>query len=170
MAFHELNAAEITNDFRVNYDPAGDVREVTYRLDGGIEDIAPITTRSFTKDTLTEGAQSSNKAYKNSGWDRGHLAQREAFKGTEESERAADHFLNVVPMAPWFNEHGSWRKAEVDTLREAEEYGSVLVNIQVIYGENPQRLRDGTPIPLAFVRRVARPDGQILSNKLYMNR
>ena len=111
-----------------------------------------VTDRTFTRDVSTEGAQSSNKAYTNSGYDRGHLAQREAFKGYGDAEIAVDHWTNVVPMTPDLNRGAGspWAAAErrtVDYVKPVSEggqgYQSVKVVVEPVYDANPPRLSDG---------------------------
>ena len=114
----------------------------------------------------------STNDYTDTGYDRGHLAQREAFKGNADAERAADHMENVVPMHPDLNrgDGSPWRAAEEDTIRLADKYGSVTVEVTPIYDANPQRLPIGTPIPKGIHRKVVAPDGQVLQDLTFINR
>jgi DNA/RNA endonuclease G (NUC1) len=173
MSFHELNAAEIVQGLNLNYDPvAGRTRSVSYRVDTATVSEAAVTERTFTRDLSIEGAQSKDSVYTNSGYERGHLAQREAFKGQAETEQAADHFTNVVPMTPELNRGAGspWRAAETDTIKWAKQYGSVQVQVEPIYDSNPPRLTDGTPIPKAIRRTVTAPDGTVLQDVSFLNR
>lgn len=182
MHFNELNAAEMSPaQLRTEYDvTAGRPSKISYevyqavRAEGG-----QVTDRTFTRDVSTEGAQSSNKAYTNSGYDRGHLAQREAFKGYGDAEIAVDHWTNVVPMTPDLNRGAGspWAAAErrtVDYVKPVSEggqgYQSVKVVVEPVYDANPPRLSDGTPIPKAIRRTVIAPDGTVLEDASYLNR
>ena len=90
------------------------------------------------------GPQSKDSASTGSGYDRGHLAQREAFKaGTAEALRAADHFTNVVPMRPeltraveWPDGNSvpsDWIKLEMRAVKElTPKYGYVTVEVEPI--------------------------------------
>lgn len=172
MAFHERNAAEIVNNLRVEYDPvAGRPVRLSYDVDAKTLSQTPESTRSFARDWSTEGAQGTNAAYAHSGYDRGHLVQREAFKGSQATERAADLHTHVVPMKPDLNRGpGSpWRKAEQDTCVLASKHGAVRVEVEPRYAKDPPRLRDGTPIPETINRRVYGPDGTLLRDDSFRN-
>ena len=170
--YRSFTPAEIAQQLRVDYDPvAGRPRAVSYRVDADTDTRAVQTSRQFTRDITTEGAQPINDAFTNSGYDRGHLAQREAFKGDSDVELAADYTTNVVPMQPNLNRGpGSpWRAAETRTIAYAKEFGHVNVEVQPNYGANPPRLRDGTPIPESFTRTITAPDGTVLESHVMLN-
>jgi DNA/RNA endonuclease G (NUC1) len=172
-SYRELNAAEIVHGLRLDYDPiAGRPRSVSYQTDSASLSAGQVAERAFTKDVTVEGAQSTSAAYADSGYDRGHLAQREAFKGSAETELAVDQFTNVVPMKPELNRGAGspWRAAEADTIKWTKQYGSVSVRVEPVYDRNPSRLRDGTPIPKAIRRTVTAPDGTILQDVSFLNR
>lgn len=172
MHFNERNAAETMHGLETDYDiTAGRPNRIKYRVDAGTRERAVQTDRSFSKNEATEGAQPSTNDYTDTGYDRGHLAQREAFKGNADAERAADHMENVVPMHPDLNrgEGSPWRAAEEDTIRLADEHGSVTVEVTPIYDANPQRLPNGTPIPKGIHRKVVAPDGQVLQDLTFIN-
>jgi DNA/RNA endonuclease G (NUC1) len=169
--FHTYNPAEISNArLRVDWDPkAGRPRGVTYEVDASVANQTSQTDRAFSKSPLDRGAQSSDAAYTNSGYDRGHLAQREAFKGDADAEKAADHFTNVVPMSPELNQGAAWRDAERRTFDLAREHGRVKVSVTPVYDAHPLQLPDGTPIPKEVVREVSLPDGTSLEKNTFAN-
>jgi DNA/RNA endonuclease G (NUC1) len=117
---------------------------------------------------------SAGSAYTHSGFERGHLAPREAFAGFgARAETEADNLTNVVPMGEQLNQ-GAWRAAErranawaADTANNPDGY--VLVEITPIYDSTPPRLRDGTPVPRAITRRVTMPDGRVLEEATWLN-
>jgi DNA/RNA endonuclease G (NUC1) len=135
-------------------------------------DSTPVSSRSFARDTSTEGAQGTNAGYRDSGYERGHLAQREAFNGSPDTERAADLQTNVVPMRTELNRGAGsrWRLSEQATTNFARLHGRVRVVVEPSYAANPPRLRDGTPIPDTITRRVYAPDGTELLNETFDNR
>jgi hypothetical protein len=63
----------------------------------------------------------------------------------------------------------SWRSSEALTMRWADQYGHVKVEVIPHYGPNPARLRDGTPIPVSIQRRVLAPDGRVLQDMTHPN-
>lgn len=173
MNFGERNAAETMHGLETDYNvTAGRPNKVKYRVDAETSKRTTQTDRSFTKQESTEGAQPSDDNFTGTGYDRGHLAQREAFKGNADAERAVDQMPNIVPMHPNLNrgEGSPWRAAEAETIRLADKYGSVTVEIAPIYDSNPLRLPNGTPIPKGIHRKVIAPDGKILLDITYLNK
>ncbi len=79
---------------------------------------------------------------------------------------------NIVPMTPQLNRGAGspWREAEAKTVDLAREKGWVRVEIEVHYAEQSPTLRDGTPIPDSFDRRVIAPDETVLRNDHFNNR
>jgi DNA/RNA endonuclease G (NUC1) len=172
-AFNELNAGEIVQDLRVDYDSvAGRPNSVEYRVDAGTRDRQTQSSRYFGRDRSTSGAQARSANYRGTGRDQFHLGQREAFKGDRDVERAADLMTNIVPGDPNLNRGAGspWRAAEERTLDLADQHGSVRVKVEPIYDANPPRLANGTPIPKAIRRTVTAPDGRVLEDASYLNR
>ncbi len=162
---NELNAAEIINGLEVLYDvDAGRPVYVAYDITADVVDRRTASRRRNRSDHSVEGNQSSGAGYRLSGFDRGHLAQRQAFRGNEEAERAADQFTNITPQTPAINRGAGspWTADERAGIRLAEEYGTVRVRIEPIYLNTFDTLSDGTPIPHAFTRIITGPDGQVL--------
>ncbi len=178
MAFHEYNAAEIgPMRLRVDYDPiAGRPRRVTYQIQAG-DHPAAVTDRGFTQDASVEGAQSRDAAYLKSGYDKGHMGQREGAAGYAEAELATDQLTNITPMRPSLNRGAGspWLAAEGRAFTLANEMSQagrgdyVTVDVVPVYDENPARLSDGTPIPKAFTRTVTSADGKELESVSYLN-
>jgi endonuclease G, mitochondrial len=143
---------------------------VSYRVTG--DRVGPaVTERQFRPDVSVDGAQPRHNSFTHSGYDRGHLIQREVVAGDRELEEIADQTTTVVPMTPALNRGpGSpWRAAEMRTLRLADEHGSVTVTVRPLYAERPQSLQDGTPVPYAIEREV-RAGGRVLERETFRNR
>jgi hypothetical protein len=170
MHFHEYDAAEVALGLRVDWDPvAGRPRKVSYDVPPDVGHFDPESTRSFARNTSTEGAQPTSSAFKGSKLQRGHLAQREAGKGSKAVERALDAWTNVVPMAEGLNQGPAWRSAEAQAIALAKKHGGARVEIEVIYDASPKRLPDGTPIPSGFKRTVTLPNGQQITYPIFKN-
>ena len=168
----ELTAAEVAIGVRQAVDPvSGQIKNVAYRVDAGSAAQAAQTSRSFTVDPSLGRAQSSTGGYLRSGYEKGHLVQREAAKGDALVERSVDSYGLVVPMSEALNRGAgsSWRSSEALTMRWADQYGHVKVEVIPHYGPNPARLRDGTPIPVSIQRRVLAPDGRVLQDMTHPN-
>ncbi|MFV8750117.1 DNA/RNA non-specific endonuclease [Nannocystaceae bacterium ST9] len=173
MFFHEYNAAEVANRLRIDYDPvAGRPRSISYRIDASAARARPQSPRTFTYDPATGGMQPDPVAFSGTGFDLGHGAQREAFRGDIDVELAVDQMTGVVPQAAASNRgRGSpWRQSERNAMAWAQTFGSVDVHTEFIYAANPPRLADGTPIPLAIRRRITAPDGTVLEDISHLNR
>jgi hypothetical protein len=185
MFFGELNAAEMgPNRLRFAYDrEARRPSAVQYEVHPepvdpatGVSLVQRQTDRSFTQDVSVGGQEGSAGGYLNSGWDKGHLAQREAFRGYGPAERAADSYATTVPMAPSLNRGADspWREAENKTIQWSRQYNGVKVTVEPIYGDPGLRLSNGTPIPTAIRRRVTKLDGsaidQPLADVTFLNR
>jgi hypothetical protein len=175
MNYGELNAAEIDRGLKVDWDPAaGRPRSVTFRIDPEVARLSyEDPKRRFIPDRSTEGLQPSDDAYRKSGYDRFHLAQREAFKGSVETERSADLMTAVVPATERLNRGpGSpWRAAEAADVKLAARTGSPLtVVVEPIYDLNPLRLRDGTPVPARIRRVTTDAAGRTIRDQTFENR
>lgn len=169
----ELTAAEVAIGVRQAVDKqSGQIVEVSYRVDKGASAHAAQTSRSFTVDPALGRVQSSARGYRSSGYEKGHLVQREAAKGDQLVERSVDSYGLVVPMSQALNrgQGSSWRASEALTMRWADQYGHVHVQVVPHYGANPMRLPDGTPIPIAIRRKVTAPDGTVLQDSSHLNR
>jgi DNA/RNA endonuclease G (NUC1) len=188
MGFHEYSAAEVAIGLRIDWDPqAGRPRKVTYNFTSEAAKVSSqATDRSFHQEPRLKGesAQSRERAYTNSGMERGHLAQREAGKvdadidaalglsksTAPEVERSLDVLTNVAPMTPTLNKGPAWRAAETRTAQYALKEGYVTVEIEPIYDAKPKRLSDGTPIPSSFRRAIKSGlDGRVLEDLTFPN-
>lgn len=179
MFFHEYNEAELVHGLRIDYDPvAGRPRLVSYRVDADVIFRKTQSERGFAKDRSVEGPQSSQAAYKDSQMDKGHLAQREIFRGSKTAERSADLMPGVVPMTVKLNRgaRSPWRAAEERTIdyvtpqaQKGHGFQAVQVEVEPIYDAKSPRLRDGTPIPAKIRRMVKTMEGQVLEDITFIN-
>ena len=189
MNFHEYSPAEVAIGLKVDWDPqAARPRKVTYNFTSESAKVpAQMTKRSFHQEPRLKGesAQSSVAAYRKSGNELGHLAQREAGKvdvNVDQAlelakptalkvERSMDVLTNVVPMKKSLNQGAAWRSAETRTAKFAIQEGYVTVEVIPIYDEKPPRLRDGTPVP-AKVRRIIKsgPTGRLMEDLTFDNK
>ena len=87
--YKELNAAELDMELRVSVDPtSGRTRSISYVIKKEAADSGKsLTARTFVQDRSTQAPQATTQSYLNSGYDRGHLVQREAAKlGSKEQD------------------------------------------------------------------------------------
>ena len=73
----------------------------------------------------------SDKDYKKSGWDKGHLAPAKDFSFEVTAARSTFFYSNISPQNPYFNRNGAWKKLE-DKVREIS--GQSAEPIQIISG------------------------------------
>ncbi len=173
MHYGQLDPAEVAYGVRVQYDQgAGRPISVGFRIDADVAARSVQSSRGFARNESVEAAQPSDRGFTHSGYDRGHLVQREAVRGDAEIERAADQWTGVVPMTEALNRGpGSpWRASEERAIRWAVTHGHVTVHVEPLYDATPPRLSDNTPIPRAIRRVIMAPDGTVLEDITHPNR
>lgn len=88
---------------------------------GGVE-----RTNNFKKDPLVSTGSASPDDYKNSGYDRGHLAPAGDMAFSELAMKESFYMSNMSPQHPSFN-RGIWKKLEEQVSTWAVECGSIYV-------------------------------------------
>ena len=81
---------------------------------------------AFRSDPLIEGGSATLEDYKNSGYDRGHLAPAKAMSYSKESMSASFFMSNMSPQVPMFN-RGIWRFLEAEVYQWSKESDSLYV-------------------------------------------
>lgn len=119
---------------------------------------------SFVLDQPGVTSTSIDDSYRNSGFDRGHLAMRAHANRIGWQEGCNTHFfLNAVAQEPEFN-RGIWRDLENHTGAWANKYGRVWVIVGPVFptGQTPQTIGDVGEAPIvvppALFKIVARND------------
>jgi len=168
-----LDPAEVAYGVRIRYDQgAGRPISVGFRIDADVAARSAQSSRGFARNESVEAAQPSDRGFTRSGYERGHLVQREAVRGDADIERAADQWTGVVPMTEALNRGAGspWRASEERAIRWAVAHGHVTVHVEPIYDATPPRLSDQTPIPGAIRRVILAPDGTVLEDITHPNR
>lgn len=83
-------------------------------------------TDKFLPDPKIETGSAINDDYRNSGYDRGHLAPAADLKWSHASMNASFYYSNMSPQLPGFN-RGIWKQAEELVRKWANHYGAVYV-------------------------------------------
>lgn len=83
-------------------------------------------TDKFLPDPKIETGSAINDDYRNSGYDRGHLAPAADLKWSHASMNASFFYSNMSPQLPGFN-RGIWKQAEELVRKWANHYGAVYV-------------------------------------------
>ena len=80
----------------------------------------------FIPDPEVKGRQAVDDDYKNSGWDRGHLAPAADMKWSEQAMDESFYLSNISPQNGNLN-RGVWKSIEELTRDNANRYGEILV-------------------------------------------
>ncbi|MDR3137631.1 MAG: DNA/RNA non-specific endonuclease [Tannerellaceae bacterium] len=81
---------------------------------------------SFKADPDVKGKAAQLSDYKNSGFDRGHLAPAGDMGWSEMAMKESFYLSNICPQAPNLN-RGIWKTIEEESRRWAVDYGEVLI-------------------------------------------
>ena len=80
----------------------------------------------FARDPQAEGAQGSKEDYRNSGWDRGHMAPAGDMKWDTKAMDETYYFTNICPQNHELN-NGDWKELEEKCRDWAVKYGSIYI-------------------------------------------
>ena len=89
----------------------------------------------FARDPQAEGAQGSKEDYRNSGWDRGHMAPAGDMKWDTKAMDETYYFTNICPQNHQLN-NGDWKELEEKCRDWAVKYGSVYIACGPIITDN----------------------------------
>jgi len=89
----------------------------------------------FRTDPNFKGAQADDNDYRNSGWDRGHMAPAADMKLTEQMMRESFYFTNICPQNHNLNS-GDWKALEELVRDCANKYSKVYVTCGPIVTDN----------------------------------
>lgn len=91
------------------------------------------------------------KDYSRSGYDRGHIANDASFDYSIKDLEVTYKMSNIVPQDPTVNRK-IWIKAEKYERYIAIKLGHITVLNNIIFPENPNRLKSGIAIPSGFTK------------------
>lgn len=89
----------------------------------------------FARDPQAAGAQGSKEDYRNSGWDRGHMAPAGDMKWDTKAMDETYYFTNICPQNHQLN-NGDWKELEEKCREWAVKYGSIYIVCGPIITEN----------------------------------
>ncbi len=90
---------------------------------------------SFEQDPQARGPQGNRDDYRNSGWDRGHMAPAGDMKWSTDAMEDTYYFTNICPQNHELNT-GDWNDLEIQCRKWAKKYGSVYIVCGPIITEN----------------------------------
>lgn len=105
---------------------------------------------NYYQDPNVKVKQADNDDYRNTGWDRGHMAPAGDMKWSEEAMNESSYFTNMCPQNRNLN-GGDWKALEERCRTWAQRYGKVQIVCGPIIGE----MKNGT----LGGNKVAIPDG-----------
>ena len=127
----------------------------------------------FCCDPMVRGPQANDSDYRNSGWDRGHLAPAADMKWSKQAMDESFYLSNVSPQNKNLN-RGVWKKLEEHCRDKAELYGRlVIITGPVFNGDGQETIGENmVKVPDAFFKVMysdyngkARAIGFIFENK-----
>lgn len=80
----------------------------------------------FRPDPAANGPQANKEDYRNSGWDRGHMAPAADMKWDAEAMGESCYFTNICPQNPQLN-GGDWKELEEKCRKWAEKHGRIYI-------------------------------------------
>ncbi len=89
----------------------------------------------FAQDPQVRGPQGAKEDYRNSGWDRGHMAPAGDMKWSTQAMDETYYFTNICPQNHELNS-GDWKELEEQCRRWAIKYGSLHVVCGPVVGGN----------------------------------
>ena len=108
---------------------------VAYELTDQEVDGTNPRSNHFRTDPNFKGKQADDNDYRNSGWDRGHMAPAADMKLTEQMMRESFYFTNICPQNHNLNS-GDWKALEELVRDCANKYGSIYVTCGPIVTDN----------------------------------
>jgi endonuclease G len=125
--------------------------------------------RDFTPDPeVSPGMSATKDDYKNSGWDRGHMAPSADMKWSEQALNESFYFSNICPQNKNLNS-GIWAELERWTRDCAKENGYVYVVSGPIVSKQPKTIgNNNVVIPDAFFKALLKNDNRNWSAIAFM--
>lgn len=107
----------------------------------------------FFPDPDAKGRQADNDDYRNTGWDKGHIAPAGDMKWDEQAMLESCYFTNVCPQKHNLN-GGDWRTLEEKCRNYARRYGCVYIAAGPVVGEAKNGVigRNLVVVPDAFYK------------------
>ena len=102
---------------------------VAYELTAGETEGKEERARHFKQDPEIDGLQAHVDDYRNSGWDKGHMAPAADMKWSESAMEECFYLSNICPQDHKLNT-GTWKKLE----EQCREYARYFGNLYVVCG------------------------------------
>jgi len=111
-------------------------------------------TDKFLVDTMVLTGSADNSDYKNSGYDKGHLAPAADMTWNEQAMMESFYFSNISPQLPGFN-RGIWKKLEEKVRDWAKIYDCLYITTGPICNLSTKSIGDNAVmIPTQFYKTI----------------
>jgi len=140
--------------FALSYNPDWKIPNwVAYELtDAEVSGEEPRSNRFMPDPNLTISQTATDNDYKNSGWDRGHMAPAADMKWSKQAMKESFYFSNICPQNRNLNA-GVWNNLEEQVRALASQKGSIYVVCGPIVDENPQTIgANNVVVPQRFFK------------------
>ncbi|MDR2868075.1 MAG: DNA/RNA non-specific endonuclease, partial [Bacteroidales bacterium] len=124
------------------------------------EEVEGVTPRGnhFRPDPDVRGTSATTEDYKNSGWDRGHLAPAADMKWSDQAMTESFYLSNICPQNHNLN-GGDWKVLEEKARAWATETGKIYVACGPIVSKNPSTIGfNQVAVPDAFFKVLLKYD------------
>ncbi len=125
-------------------------------------DLVPNVSRTddFRPDSEIKVSQAALIDYKNSGYDRGHMARAGLF--TKSKKLMSESFIlsNIVPQDSYMNQSGAWRRLEDFELEMIKKKKEVNIVSGPVVGPNDQHIGPNAVCVPEFVYKVLYQGGE----------
>jgi len=111
-------------------------------------------TNRFLEDTLVITGTANNLDYKNSGYDKGHLAPAADMMWSEQAIAESFYFSNITPQLPSFN-RGIWKRLEGKIRKWVVKYDRLYITTGPIFNSYGKTIGENSVcIPTHFYKIV----------------
>ncbi|ECL3806376.1 TPA: DNA/RNA non-specific endonuclease [Campylobacter jejuni] len=128
-------------------------KAIAYRLESDNLKAKQIKKRPrFEDDTnIPKKYRTTWSDYKNSGYDRGHMAPNASFSFNKAAQKSVFLMSNIIPQNPHLNQ-SLWKKLEKRERDFALRFKEVEVLNLVLYSKNPKKIKNDIAIPKSFIK------------------
>lgn len=114
-------------------------------------------TNDFIDDPYADGACATDRDYRGSGYDKGHMAPAGDMKWSRDAMKESFYFTNICPQKPGLN-RGAWKKLEEAIRNWAVRDSAIVIVCGPLTDKKSGRLGDTkVAVPNAFFKVVAAP-------------
>jgi len=123
-----------------------------------VEGTVPRGNHFMPDPNVPSGKSATNDDYKNSGWDRGHMAPAADMKWSEQAMKESFYFSNICPQNKNLNA-GVWKDLEEQVRELARQKGNIYVVCGPIVSKKPQTIGyNKVAVPDAFFKVLLQND------------